>query len=158
MKLGRFAASPFTSFAACRRPCFVDPGALDTVKSKICRSPACSRHLVMLLLGNSTDLLNRIGGMFRSACTARPRRGRVVTLWLSWSTPPKWPNTCLKPNKMAYTGDFLKTSSHFQDPPKRAPQRGPKKRPQEEAQHSPNSSSQSQGKPCNFDKMSSVGN
>ena len=56
--------------------------------------------------------------------------------------PPKWPNTCLKPNKMAYTGDFLKTSSHFQDPPKRAPQRGPKKRPQEEAQNSPNSSSQ----------------
>ena len=72
--------------------------------------------------------------------------------------PPKWPNTCLKPNKMAYTGDFLKTSSHFQDPPKRAPQRGPKKRPQEEAQNSPNSSSQSQGNPCNFDKMSCVGN
>ena len=77
--LGRFAASPYNASAACRRPWLVEPGAPDTVKSKICRSPACSRHLVMLLLVNSTGLLNRVGGMPRSAFTARPRSGRVIS-------------------------------------------------------------------------------
>ena len=72
---------------------FSRPGRPGHGEIKDLLVPAFSRHLVMLLLVNSTGLFNRVGGMPRSAFTSRPRSGRVTSTHTNTENSPVAINT-----------------------------------------------------------------
>ena len=83
----------------------------------------------------------------REAPKEPPRRAPESSQNQFPGEPPKWPQTCSKLNQNPYDVYLMKTSKHFQDPPKAPPQRGPQRAPQKKPKIA--TKTNSQGNPPN---------